>query len=70
MQAYRYFPTKAITIKLIMNIIKPPKKGGILNLPLDISIVPAVLIALGIAFLYVTNDNNHLLENKKAEAEA
>lgn len=42
----------------------------ILNLPLDISIVPAVLIALGIAFLYVTNDNNHLLETKKAEAEA
>ena len=42
----------------------------ILNLPLDISIVPAVLIALGIAFLYVTNDNNHLLDAKKVEAEA
>lgn len=41
----------------------------ILNLPIDISIVPAVLIALGIAFLYVTNDNNHLLEAKKLEAE-
>ena len=39
----------------------------ILNLPVDISIVPAVLIALGIAFLYVTNDNNQLLEAKRVE---
>ena len=41
----------------------------ILNLPLDISIVPAVLIALGVAFLYVTNDNNRLLDAKKAEVQ-
>ena len=41
----------------------------ILNLPIDVSIVPAVLIGLGISFLYVTNENNQLLEVKQQEKE-
>lgn len=39
----------------------------ILNLPIDLSIVPTVLIGLGISLLYTTNDNNRLIEIKKAK---
>ena len=37
----------------------------IFNLPIDLSIVPAVLFGLGIAVLYTANKNNHLLDIKK-----
>lgn len=41
----------------------------IMNLPIDVSIVPVVLIGLGIALLYTTSDNNRLLEIKKEKEE-
>ncbi len=41
----------------------------IFNLPIDLSIVPAVLFGLGIAVLYTANKNNHLLDIKKQESE-
>lgn len=41
----------------------------IFNLPIDVSIVPATLIGLGIAFLYTTSTNNTILERKRLEAE-
>ena len=39
----------------------------ITNLPIDISIVPATLLAFGIALIYTTIDNNKLLERKMKE---
>lgn len=41
----------------------------IANIPIDISIVPASLIGLGIAFIYVATDNNKLLEIREKEIE-
>lgn len=41
----------------------------IFNLPIDLSIVPTVLFALGIALLYTANKNNQLLDIKKEESE-
>lgn len=41
----------------------------ILNLPIDLSIVPVTLVGLGISLLYTTSDNNKLLEIQQAQKE-
>ena len=39
----------------------------IVNLPIDVSIIPVTLIGLGIAFIYTVIDNNRLLEKRMKE---